>query len=1074
MEPINLTKTQEQFWILNKMYPGNTAYNIPCIFRIKGTPNIDFLTLALQQAVAKYNILRIRITEESGHPTQEIAYAVSDFLFETVCCPHYEINYDLPPEVLNEIHRPFNLGNDKLARAKLFISPKNGSFVTFVFHHIVVDLRSKEIFGQEFSKAYNALVSGEAALETSPVLSYFEYARWQKSWLASPDAQKMLDNWENELRGFEKPESLPSDYEEQKNKSLDGERLNFVFDENFSGKIRSFAQANLVSPFVALLSGFAVMLGRLGSQREATIGVPMTNRRGEGNEDCFGCFMNIVPVRVNLSEEMNPAGLIKQVRKKMMFAHRNQEMPFLSLVNEAGTKGNGASQLFKAGFTFEPPMELDLEGLETEPVLVEREGAQLELFLVFFEKGGKFYGTFEYSSSLYSRQTIARWKENYETLVGSMIANPGLPINELDIIPKKEWNLIKTWNDTNCPYENNLCIHQKFELQAASTPGNIALRFYGQTLTYAEFNVQANRLAHYLIDNGVRVEDKIGICIERSLEMMVAILATLKAGAAYVPINPEVPAERINVVAQDAGLKFILTSSPDSKNLGESPANIFIDEILAKNISEKITNPEADVKPHNLAYIIYTSGSTGKPKGVMVEHHSVMNKLGWMQKQYPLSQGESMLQKTPITFDVSVWELFWWMFSGGKLNILKPNGERDPKAIAESINEQKPAVLIFVPSVFSLILDYLSATQNEGCLTGIRWIVLIGEALPPTLVNRYNSLFNGRTSPTLINTYGPTEATVAVSWFECPKEPNPGKIFIGKPIANTKLFTVNEKNRVQPLGIPGELAIAGVNLARGYQGSPELTAQKFTGITLPDGKNIKVYKTGDLAKWDASGEIEFIGRTDNQVKIHGIRVELGDIESKIREHPDVSEAAVVVLPGLHGNKPLAGYIVPKPGAEGVAKEINQFLQKKLPQYMIPAVWVELGKMPLTTSGKIDRKVLPSPVFKSLNQFVAPTLEYEKQLAKIWKEILQLDEVGITDNFFESGGDSMLAITLATKIQKNFNITVDVIKVMEYPNIKSFAAYLLKLQKPQPEISIKIGERAALRKTNIRQVRTRLT
>jgi len=1073
MERFRLTKTQEQFWAIHNMYKGNTAYNIPSVFKIEGAIDAGILEDSLQKLVARHDILRVNILEEDHTLYQIINNIPGDFVIEVARCAQPLPGTSIPREVYDEIHKPFDLKNDPLLRVKLFRYGKGLSFLTIVFHHIIVDLRSKEIFANELSERYNSALNYQPVEKGKPPYNFKDFAGWYQAWGNSPEAAKMAENWKNELGDSISPISLPPDFDRPSTLKPDGERLNFILDPGRSAKIKEFAKDKALSPFVVLLSAYAILLGRLSNQKEFNIGVPISNRRAEGSKDAFGCFMNIVPVRINLEEGVNVNSLLAHVRQKMMFAHRNQEIPLTSLLaNQNYRAGSGSNMLFQAGFTFEPLMELHLNGVKTEPVWLERKGAQLELFLVFFEKAGKYHGTFEYSTSLFSKQTIARWKNIFIKILDSMIESPESGTGDLNIIPENEWDLIKSWNDTAAPFEDNLCIHKKFESQAKKTPGNIALEYYGEELTYREMNEHTNRLAHYLLEKGIKVKDRVGICLYRSFEQMIAIFATLKAGAVYVPLEPNAPKERSRMVIDDARLKFILTIKSASANIEDSEKNIYIDNILKNNISEVTSNPDVAVKANNLAYIIYTSGSTGRPKGVMIEHRSVMNKIGWMQKTYPVNSGDEIIQKTPITFDVSVWELFWWTFNGGKLVILKPDGEKDPKSIAERIKANNPSAIIFVPSVFSLFVDYLITTGQAGCLSAIKWIVLIGEALPPALINKYHKMMEGKDAPMIVNTYGPTEATVAVSWFECPAATDLEKIYIGRPIDNTGLYVINDNNRLQPVGVQGELVITGVNLARGYHAAPGLTAEKFIHITLPYGNEVRAYKTGDLATWDRCGELDFIGRMDNQVKFNGIRIELGDIETKLLEHPDVNEAAVIVSEVANGNKTLVGYVVPSNGERDMKKGISEFLHKKLPPYMIPSHIVELEKMPLTTSGKINRRLLPVPVFSSNDTHIEPVSTIEKQLAGLWKEVLNLENIGISDNFFELGGSSLLAVTLATKIQERIDPGVDVLKIMEYPNIKAFTGFLSDLKNPPSEISDSIQKKADLRKKARRMARIR--
>jgi len=1042
MEKMNISKIQEQFWILNFLHKNNTAYNIPSVFKIDGIPNVEFLQKSIDLLINRHELLRTIFFLEKDNVFQKLDGLRHVLKIKVANIKSNFSDGFIPKEVNDEIHTPFDLMGGNLFRVTLFVFENNVTILTIVFHHIIVDLHSKKIFGEELSEIYNSLCRGINPQLKQNEHSYFEYVDNYTKWLESPQAEDMLDYWLSEIDNTNLSLDLPADFERPKQLALKGRSIKFSIDEQFTSKIRSFSSSNLVKPFVVLLSAYASMLSRLSNKKQIVIGVPMSNRRREENKNIFGCFVNIVPIKIDFSNNITGVEIIKQIRVALFKAHRNQELPLLYLIDRAKSRMKGVNNsIFQAGFTFEPPMNLTLNDLNVTPLIFEREGSQLELFLTMYENGSSIEGSFEYSEELFAEQTASHWKDLFINTLNTLIQYPESEIDEQEILTDDDRKKLFEWNNTDVPYENNICLHSKFEKQVQLKPEEIALYFKDRSLTYGEFNTHCNKLANHLIANGIQVEDKIGICMDRSFEMMIAIYSTLKAGATFVPLDPKSPVERLSMVINDAQLKIIFSTKGTCINLPSTELCILLDDIIDNPLSENDTNPFVDVRSNNLAYIMFTSGSTGRPKGVMIEHHSVMNKIGWMQKQYQLAPGDKLMQKTPITFDVSIWELFWWMFDGGQLILLEPDGEKNPRVMVEQINEKNPTALIFVPSLFSTFIDYLNSSQETQCLKNVKWFFLIGEALSPALVNRYNKIVNWDGAPLLVNTYGPTEATIAVSYYECPTEAEIKKIYIGKPIDNTKLFVINQKNKMQPIGVPGELIITGVNLARGYLNSSELTRAKFFDLKTPDGNITRAYKTGDIAQWEKNGEISFTGRVDNQIKIRGHRIELGDIESKILEHQKVNETAVIVSETDPENKFLIAYIVPKNTETNITATVSDFLIKTLPSHMVPTHIVEIESMPLTTSGKIDRRRLPIPSFHVSKEILAPTSKYEKHLTELWKDLLNISNISITDNFFDIGGNSLLAIRLITKIQDSLGINLDVVKVMEYPNIKVFANYL---------------------------------
>jgi amino acid adenylation domain-containing protein len=1039
MMEIKISQIQNQFWVLQNVYRNNTAYNIASILKLKGEPRRDAIEYAIQQLTLRYEALQVYFKERNGAVYQLSISDKPDIRIDTTEV-HEPLREDhLPEIVMEEVNGIFKLDEWPLFRIKLFSFSDGMYLMTIVFHHIIIDSHSKKIFSKEFSRLYNEFCSDTFSPPGEITSHFSDYINWERGWLGTEECKKMLGEWKSFIPKTPEILEIPADFPKPKINNLQGKRIHFGLDKELSLNIRKFAKDKLVIPFSVLLTAYAILIKRLTNQSEIIIGVPLTNRRRSEFKDTFGCFVNIVPVKVIFNEDISGIELLKQIRQSLLLAHRIQEVPFL-LINDS-LRNKGTNSVLQTGFTFEPPMHLSLDNLDTQSLVVEKDGSQLDMFITLWEQEDEFNGYFEFSTHLFKDSTAKRYINIYKRIIRSFLDNPGASVSGMDIISDTETNLISEWNNTDTKYSGDICLHQVFERQVERTPDAPALLFGRSSLTYKEFNLHVNRLANHLIHSGAEVEDIVGVCMERSPELMVAIYAIHKAGGAYMPMDPNYPAERMEMILEDARPKLILTNRKSETSIPGRFRKIYLDDILTSPLSDNEDSPVTGVKSNNLAYLIYTSGSTGKPKGVMIEHHSVINKIEWMQYQHPLNHEDAIMLKTPVTFDVSVWELFWWMFNGAKLAILPPGGEKEPKTIIEDVEAHKVTTIIFVPSMFAPFVAYVRANQSASRLKSLKWIIQIGEALSPQLVNDFNQLLTPEFNPLMVNTYGPTEATVAVSWYNCPKGDQIEKIYIGKPISNTRLLVLNHKNKIQPIGVPGELVITGVNLSRGYLNRPDLNKERFIEFEYLNNRKLKGYKTGDLVKWMDDGNIDFIGRVDNQVKIRGYRIELGDIESKLLEFQKIKSAAVVVNQSNPENKFIAGYVVLKKPGSCTAEDIKKFLTAKLPDYMIPAYLMILDEIPLNTSGKIDRKALPEPDLVSHEKFVAPESFYEKKLQEVWKETLNLKDVGVTHNFFDIGGNSLLAISIVSEIKEKMNINLEPIHILEYPNIRGLAQYL---------------------------------
>ncbi|MGE5406528.1 MAG: non-ribosomal peptide synthetase [Methanosarcina sp.] len=1051
MKENEISIIQKQFWLIQKLYKDNTAYNIPVLIKFNGVPNLKALEYSVNAIIQRHEALRAFFYEEGDRIIQKIIESgPANLRIKTVEVAKPFDQNTLPEEVINEVNTNFNLNEWPLLRVSLFVFQNDVSVLSFIFHHIITDLRSKEIFAVEFSEFYNSYCGDYQPNIGGIAGKYSDFVTKSGEWLTSGEAHKMQVEWQKYLPQNTVNLEIPADFPRPRVNNLEGSRKHFTLGEENYLKVLDLAARNSVNPFTVMLTVYAIFLHRLTGQHEIVIGVPFTNRRDEEFRNTFGCFVNIVPLMVTFNDEITGAELLKQIRHSLLKIHRIQEVPFL-ILNDL-LKNQGSNTIFRSGFTFEPPVNLTLTDLESSPLIVERNGSQLDLFLTLWEENNDLNGYMEYSSLLFREQTIARFMDLFKNISGSFLEKPDEPVIELNILTEEESSLIMKWNDTDHSYSADLCLHHKLELQAMKTPDSIAVLYGDKSMTYSEFNTHANRLANHLIDNGVKKGDIVCVCMERSIELLISLYSIHKAGAAYMPVDPEYPAERLLMMIEDALPRLILTKERCRKNLPGKFRWIELSNMIEEPLSTNEIAPDAGVRSSDLAYLLFTSGSTGKPKGVMIEHHSVVNKLEWMQFRHPMDQNDTIMLKTPVTFDVSVWELFWWTFNGARCAILPPGGEKEPGMIIDEVKSKNVTAIVFVPSMFSPFVGYIRAKSNVNNLKSLKWIIQIGEALSPQLVNSFNELLTAEFSPLIVNTYGPTEATVAVSWYDCPKTIDNEKIYIGKPIFNTKLLVVNKRNRIQPIGVPGELVITGVNLARGYLNRPELNAEKFIQLRYLDGRDIRAYRTGDLVKWAGDGNIEFIGRVDSQVKIRGYRIELGDIESKLMDIPAIKAAAVIVSETKPENKIIAAYVVLKTPDAISIDEIRKSLTSMLPDYMIPGYFKILGELPLNTSGKVDRKSLPSPDFISVDKIALPESQIERKLQEIWKEALGLRDLGVTRNFFDIGGNSLLAVHVVNAIRNKLNIDIEPLHIMEYPDIRSLARFISELNRKDTDES----------------------
>ncbi len=995
-----LSFAQQRLWFLAQLEGPTAAYNLSSAMRLEGALDVARIEFALSEVCRRHEILRTTFPSINGRPSQRIA-------------PHAPVALpvvDVPTEAeaisraTRDAGLPFDLTAGPLVRAVLYrVNSRVDSrlhILALAMHHIISDAWSSGIFIGEISALYESRSLPDLAIQ------YADYAAWQREQLESSVAREHLAQHKAALADAPDLLELPTARPRPAVQTFHGSSVPFSLDRDLTGKLRTLAQDCGATPFMIFLAGYALLLSRYSGQKDITIGSPVANRSVPEVEPLIGFFVNTLALRVNTSGNPSFRELLARVARVALDNYARQEIPFEQIVDSLQLERNlSRSPIFQAMLAYEnaSPGILSFPGLTVTPVPVESGAAKFDLTLYIEDSRSTVEGAFEYNTDLFDAATVGRMAGHFHTLLGGIAADPDAPIDALALLSATERHQVtEGWNQTRADYPDTP-VHQLFERQVERTPDAVAAVFEGSSLTYRELNLRANRLAHQLIAEGAGPDVLVGVSMERSLETIVALLGILKAGGAYVPIDPDYPAERVRFMLENSQVAWLLTQAHLVPNLPYTTARIVLVEREAPDPAFA-ANPQPRATPANLAYMIYTSGSTGRPKGALNTHRALTNRILWMQDAYGLTPQDAVLQKTPFSFDVSVWEFFWPLITGARLVFARPGGQRESDYLADLIVRSGITTLHFVPS---MLRAFLEEPDVERCTT-LRRVICSGEALAADLQQK----FFERLPAELHNLYGPTEAAVDVTFWQCRPNDSRRSVPIGRPIANTRIYIVDEFLQPCPIGIPGELLIGGIAVGRGYYREPELTRAKFIPDAFRSEPGALLYRTGDLARFGPDGVIEFLGRMDHQIKIRGFRIELGEIEETLRTHPLIADC-VVVARNDGANTRLAAYI-----ASGAAEipDLRDFLKATLPGYMVPSAFVILEKLPLLPNGKINRKALPTPIEKAdaARPRELPATPREKLLAAIWQEVLQISEVGIHDNFFELGGDSILSIQVVAR------------------------------------------------------------
>jgi amino acid adenylation domain-containing protein len=1023
--PAPLSFAQQRIWLHDRLDPDAKLFHVPVTLRLRGELDRAALRRALDEIVRRHQVLRTVFELRDGGPVQVVLPADG--------VPFDEADAGGGPDAAERAlalareaaARPFDLARDPAFRATLVRVDRGEHLLVLAMHHIVQDRWASGILLDELAALYTAFARGASSPLPEPELQYADYAAWQRERLTDGAIDALLDFWRGHLE--DAPESLdvPADLPRRPGSFRVG--IHPVrFPADTVRGLRALAAEGGGTLYMAFLAAYLLLLRRWAGQDDLVVGSNVGGRIRTETERLMGSFANTLALRFRGSQAGTFRELFAEVRETVLEAHRHQELPFDRLVEALQpAREAGRIPLVHASLDLHraPATRLEVPGLEMEALPVQVGGAGVDLHWFLEEADGEVRGALEFDARLFLPETAARLADAYLRLLAAAAADPGAPLARLDPLTGAERErVLVELNDTGRDYPRGACVHDLFRAAAERDPAAVAISHRGEATTYGELAARAARLAHALRRRGVGPESRVGICLERTPGLVAAMLGVLEAGGAYVPLDPAYPRERLAHMVEDAEVSLVLTSAALADVLPPGTAALVLDEVEREAAAEPDAPPESGVAPENLSHVIFTSGSTGRPKGVMIRHASVVTLLHWLRESVSDADRSAVLFATSASFDVSVAEVFGTLCWGGKI-VLAENA-LELAALPEPVVHAS-----MVPTAAAELL------RSGGIPASVRTLSLGGEELPADLAA---ALYALGTVETVRNLYGPTEDT---TYSTCSVvERGAARVAIGRPVANTRAYVLDEALEPVPPGAAGELYLAGDGLARGYAGWPDLTAERFLPDPFSSRPGARMYRVRDRVRWRADGELDYLGRTDTQVKVRGFRIELGEVEAALRAHPEVREAAAVVREDVPGERRIVAYLVPVDPSDAAARgqELRAWLGDRLPGYMVPAAFVPLDALPRTGSGKLDRRALPAPVAGSGDAYVAPRTPAEERLASIWADVLHAPRVGVHDSFFDLGGHSLLATQVVSRVHRALGVELRVADVFQDPTVEALA------------------------------------
>ncbi len=1037
---IPLSFAQQRLWFLDQLSPGSSHYNIPGALRMIGNLNVSALESAIREIIRRHDILRTTFSFDEGQPSQIIDPEVHFELPVTDLSDleEKEREAEMRRQAAEEVQAPFDLELGPLMRVRLLKMHEQEHIIVFTMHHIISDGWSIGVLVKEVAALYDAFCRSLPSPLPELPIQYADYAIWQRSWLRDAILEQQLEFWRQTIGHNPPVLQLPTDRPRPPVQTFNGETLSTNISAQTAQGVKELAQQTGATTFMTLLAAFQTLLHRYSRQDEILVGSPIANRTNRKTEYLIGFFVNTLVFRADFDANISFEQLVKQVRENALSAYAHQDLPFEQLVEALQPERDMShSPIFQVMFVMQNmPMEGRQVGdLEIRPLDAEDRIAKYDLSLIMMETDDGFSADFEFNTDLFNPETIERMQRHFSHLLQLLITHPDTPVDHLPLLPESERKrVLQQWNETEADFPEALCIHHRFEGTAEHFSDKTALVYHNEKLTYAELNHEANRLAHHLLQSGLRLETPVGIALERSPQLVIALLAVLKAGGVYIPVDPYYPEERIAYIIEDAGMEWLITQSALADRMKTSGVSnvILIDKPnLRKKLDSMPTeNPSLGLHAGQLAYIIYTSGSTGRPKGTMLAHRGLVSLTQTLGKRYRVNEKSRSLQFASVSFDASVEEIFTALSNGAELHLVDRETLLSGTGLIQTLQNNRISNATLPPSVLNVL--------KEADLPHLQSVVSAGEACTPEIANHWSQ------NRHFVNGYGPTETTVCATTYKVDQVLNRSTVPIGRPTDNNRVFILDDNLNPVPVGVPGDLYIAGVGLARGYLNRPALTAERFIPNPFAQQEGERLYKTGDVARYLDDGNIEFLGRSDQQVKVRGYRIEPGEIESLLQEHETIQDSVVIAKPLPNGDNRLIAYIVWQPGKADSTEQIKMRLSEQLPDYMVPSAFVALEAIPLTPNGKVDRRALPEAMIMDdyeTKERVSARTTTEARLSRIWEELLGVEQIGVTDNFFSLGGHSLLAMQLLTRIEQQFGKELPLMELFRQPTIEHIAQSL---------------------------------
>ncbi|HEY7099297.1 MAG TPA: amino acid adenylation domain-containing protein [Terriglobales bacterium] len=1046
---VGLSFGEQRIWVISSADSGAIAYNVPLAWRVTGPLDLEALSWSLNRIVERHEALRTCYREAQG---EVLPCVINDQLVVVTTdlrtVPDNDRCFQLEKCILDEVRRPFDLSRDLMLHAAAFRTTDTEGTLVLTVHHIAADGPAMGVLLQELAHFYSAAVTGVSPTLPPPVMQCRDFTRWQREALTDEIKQKQLAYWSEQLKGVPAVLELPSDTHLRTTSGFEGGIEYRSLSPELSNAFKTLSRRSGVTTFMGLLAAYQALLSRYSGQSDIVVGSAMTHRTREETSKSIGFFSNMMALRTQFHEDLTFRELLKRVRGVSLGAYANQDVPFEAVVAALRPeRAPGRNPLFQALINYEDATwhELNLSGTKSVEVPVHNGTAKFDLSLCIVDCVKGFHLSLEYNSALMDAQMARRMLASLETMMESAVVDANIRVSDLPLLTEAERREVVTrWNQTKLDFPQNATIHEQIEAQAERTPEAVALEFGERSLTYKQLMNHVNHLAWVLCRAGITRETLVGICAERSIEMVVAMIAVLKAGGAYVPFDPAHPMQRRIGLIRDSGLQFLLTfkAAFDTNELTPAVRMISLEHTSGQGTEDAATQIESPASSRNLAYVIFTSGSTGKPKAVQIEHRAVVNFFAALNQAGAISAEDVVLAISTPTFDIAVLELLYPLTIGSRVVVASREEVTDGRLLIEALHRSHATVVQATPTSWRMLIAAgWKGTRRLHAFSGGE---PLSRGLADEILDRCDSLHN---------MYGLTETGIWSSMHEVERN-DVRSVSIGHPIANNRFYALDARLNPVPMGVPGELYIGGDGLSRGYLNAEDVTRERFIREPFVGDEGARMYRSGDLVRQRPDGAFEYLSRVDRQVKVRGHRIELGEVESALNQHPLVHQATIAAREDASTGKRLVAYIVPKSCSqdavnnectETVASRIRASLRETLPEYMVPSAFVFLESLPLTSSGKIDLKALPVPDdMRTEAGFVAPRDELEEQLTGIWEECLNTHPVGINDNFFDLGGHSVLGATLLTRIEKEFGKRLTLATLFQAPTVERLAA-ILKLQ-----------------------------